>query len=239
MKELLEQKKVLLLIGGMVIIVLIVLGAVSLGRSGVSSNQGTGDEVTTIEAKGQNGDDRLVIHSDGRVEVHRGGKMFSEFWTRGKTSALFAYYNDFYAQGAEITNGKATFTYSDDELIDAVIDETTGSNNGGSGGGTGGSGPGQDIDDLFNTPTPAPTSTGRATRRTPTPTPTTPEKEPWCLYWRLSYCVIAYKTPSPSGPSATPAANILPPNCPENTLTGRTVIGNELCLPSPTPSPTP
>lgn len=238
MKDLWEQKK-FLLIGGGVILVLLVLGLISLGGSGLISNQTEDGELATIEAQKNGSSEKLIIHSDGRVEVHKDGQIFSGFWARGKTSALFAYYNDFYAEGAEVLNGKATFTYDEDELIGAIVDETTSGGSGGSGGNSG-AGPGQDIDDLFNTPAPAPTgSGGSAGTGTLTPTPTPVSGTPWCLYWRLSYCVIAYQTPVPSGASPTPAANILPPTCPENTLTGRTVIGNELCFSSPLPSPTP
>lgn len=239
MKEIFENKKVLFFAIGFVVILIILIGALALGGGGLSPIQTENGGLTSIEAQKNGSDDKLVVYSDGRVEVHRGGQVFTDFWAKGKTTALFAYYNDFYSESGEINGQKASFTYDDDELIRSIIEGTVGGG-GNNTGGNGSSNPGQDIDDLFNTPSPSsPGSSGSGRTPRPSPTPTTPEKEPWCLYWRLSYCVIAYQTPGPSGSSPTPGANILPPTCPENTLTGRTVIGDELCFTTPTPLPTP
>lgn len=222
-----EKKKILYIVAGavgVIVLALVVLG----GAGGTLPNLADITQSQSVSAQKSGSADKLVVHRDGRVEVHKNGQVFTDYWATGKTDAYFSYYDDQYG-------GSPSTTYDSDELIDSIINETSG---GTSGGGNGDDEvPGNDIEDLFNTPTP--TAGGQGGSSTPNPTSSTsPEDEPWCLYWRLSYCVIAYQTPAPSGVTSTPGPNILPPECPENQITGKTVIGDELCFTTPTPSPT-
>ncbi len=221
MKEILENKKVLLAIV-VVLVASVLFGLFSL-KGGTKLLNTEENKISSVEARNKETGDTLIFHKDGRVEITSKNSSLSEYWTKDKIDALFAYYEEVYSGEADIEEGKAMLEFNDDELFDTIIGGNTGGTDTG----------GQDISDLFNTPTPVPSSSPSSTGgSTPAPTGTpSPEGQPWCLYWRLSYCVIAYQTPSPStGSSPVPGANILPPTCPENKLTGRTVIGNELCF---------
>jgi hypothetical protein len=214
-----------LAIGLLVLVILVAKGGEEAAKRDIAS--------ATIQKDGNT----LIINSDGTVTYETESGVYEDFWDADKTSAFFAYIDSNYSGTGEIivggqnyisvngSTGTTTYALGDDELIDTVEDETSGEGSGGDGGsgGSGGSG-GQ-----------------------PTPTPTVgqggsggggsgggPDSE--CLYWRLSYCVRP-RTPSPT-PSSTPVTvEIREPNCEANTQTGRTVIGNDLCLPTPSPTP--
>lgn len=224
--EILKEKKGVLIIVGL--LTAVVLAAVLLANTGSIKVDNIGNKQSKIEAQKNGSDDKLIVYRDGRVEVYKDGNSFTDYWSSDKVSAYYRYLSE--AHSAELDDdGNGTVNYDVDELIDSIID-------GSSGGSGGDDDAGQDIDDFFNTPTPNPTGNGNNNNNSPSPTSTTnPGQQPWCLFWRLSYCVIAY-TPPPSG-TPDPEEGILPPDCNENSQTGRTVIGNELCLPSAIPTP--
>jgi len=218
MKDLFNQHKTEIVIGGIAVVAFVGILLFLLQGSGGIFSEVTGSR-TKIEAKNSTNGNSLTVYSDGSVEVSKGSEVYRTYWDKNKVDAFLSYQSSVY--------GNESFSYENDELLDEIINET-------SGGGSQTPDDGQDIADFFNTPTPAPTSSpgGSGGSGGPTPTPD-PGGQPWCLYWRLSYCVILY-TPPPTG-TPGPEEGILPPDCQENLQTGKTVIGNELCVPSPTP----
>lgn len=182
----------------------------------------------------------ISLTQDGRqITVSIDGSVFEngvlvDTWSAEKTRAFFDYYNAQYAsyQGGQTVivfsgpGGESTSSVpAGDELTDIVFGGggTGGGGNGNGGGGTGG---------FFQSgsPTPTPLPYGESS-----PLPSSIPN--WCKHWLLSYCA---DTPAPSStPTPSPAAGPtpLPPDCNNvgNQETGRTVISNELCVPSPTP----
>lgn len=210
---------------------MLILVVIFASRSGAEKRR----EIDSVTA--QKDGNTLTVSRDGHVVYKTSKGVFEDFWDRDKTDAFFAYINKkYFGEGETITggknyiiiNGQTSYLLTDDELIDQVADETSGSSPpgvGGSGGETGGSG-------SESGPTPTPTGGGGSGGNSSDSGGSNSE----CLYWRLSYCV-RLRTPSPT-PSATPVeVYIREPNCEANTQTGRTVIGNELCLPTPSPTP--
>lgn len=223
MKKIGKNRKLVLII--IFIIGILMVTVLWLTSSGSSLFQENDNGTSRIQAN--KGDTSLTVSRDGRVEYRDGDRTFTDFWNADRTRAFFAYYDEVYADGATVEGSRANFTYDDDELLDQITKET------------GGNGNNDDEDDggfseYFNTPNPS----GGGSQSTNTPAPTTnPQEQPWCLYWRLSYCVIAY-TPPPTG---TPVAgeNIRQPDCDENLDTGKTTIGDEQCFTPVTPTPLP
>lgn len=211
-------------------------------RGGVGKNANDISKVTI----NKNGNE-ITIHKNGRVDYSSGSGNYTDYWGQDKISAFFGYFDKNYLVGESdllhagedaVTidvNGE-TKTYvlgSDEEIADAAAEDAqTPDGDSGSGGGGGG----EDIDNYF-TSSPSPTSTpapGGTSSSTSTPTPTPPNGgDPECLYWRLSYCVRK-RTPAPT-PTPAGTAEIRPDDCESNTQTGKTVISNELCIPTPTP----
>lgn len=218
MKNLKKHTKALAIIGGISALV-IVLVLLVLGSSGSSIFQNEND-VAKIQAT--KGDGVLIVGQDGKVEYRKGDTIYTDFWSSDRTKAFFDYYDEVYSGSAQKDGSTASFTYDDDELLDTITDQTENGNNGGSGNG----GDDDDVSEYFNTPGASATPSGTFVS-TPTPNP---QGQPWCLYWRLSYCVILY-TPSPTGTPNPNEEGILPPNCEDNQFTGKTVIGQELCVP--------
>ncbi len=220
-----------LLIGGIIIgVIALVVLVTLLARNGMSKRAAPIEPVESITLKG-NGIS-LQIDGSGNAVWQTSEGTRTELWGRDKTSSLFEYYYANWAQNAEVTNGSATVNVGNDELGNAVLAED------GVGGGGGGNG-GGDVSQYFPTPTPTPAGSGGSGGGSggggngggPS----------WCTHWKLSYCAdpptpAPTTTPTPTpGSSATP----LPPDCndPGNQQTGRTVIGNELCLPTATQTP--
>ena len=180
----------------------------------------------------------LTVRRGGQVTYQFGDDTFNDQWDADKTDAFFDHFENNYLvnESQLVTGGQNSVTVSiggnnvtyilpEDELVDVVIDDTTG------GGGGGGGNP-------TPTPTPYPTAPGQGGTPTPTPSGSSPFSN--CLYWRLSYCVIPITpTPTPSG-TPDPEANVIEAsNCGEY-LDGNlvpTIISNTLCLPTPTPTP--
>lgn len=185
----------------------------------------------------------LTVSKDGSVRYETDRGVFEDFWDSEKVNTFYGYLGGKYTGPGSLVSGgenyiainsgggSTTYELGEDELIDAVEDETAGGGGPPSPTAPAGQGPG-------GGPTPTP-GQGGSGAGFPTPTPYNPGgPDPECLYWRLSYCVRP-RTPSPS-PSATPApVEIREPDCGDNTETGRTVIGNDLCISTPSPTPTP
>lgn len=174
----------------------------------------------------------LTVSSDGSVRYEKDGLLYEDFWDSGKVKTFFDYIDASYTGESQVVSGgqnyisinsgggSSTYIFDEDELIDIIEDETTGDDDGGDTGGGGGGG-------STSTSTPSPTSTGASGGG---------GGSSECLYWRLSYCVRP-RTSTPSPTSTPVTVEIREPNCEDNTQTGKTVIGNELCLPTPTPTP--
>jgi len=232
-----KNKKIIFLTVGISVGIIVVFGLLTVFR--FNTPQKNIDEVSVIK-DGNN----LTVKSDGSVSYVTSNGTYSDYWGTEKTSAFLNYFGDNYLGENDIIrpgqnvvtvviNG-VTYTYvlQDDEIVDAASDDATDPDQAEE--------ENDDGDDEINqyfSPTPFPTSN---TNPTPTPTPYNGGGSPFseCLFWRLSYCVIP-KTPTPS-PTATPSeVQIKQPDCTDNLETGRTVITNELCLPTPTPTVTP
>jgi hypothetical protein len=185
-----------------------------------------------------------IVANGKKVTVFSDGSVFSEgvlvdTWDKEKTDAFFDYYNKRYSKSETgdiaitfVSGGDSHTSYApgSDELTNIIIKNETGGGGGGGGNGSPTPTPG-DIGSYFNSPTPTPLPYD-----SPSPLP---EGIPsWCKHWLLSYCA---DTPAPSySPTPTPVPTgptPLPPDCnnPGNQQTGRTVISNELCVPTPTP----
>ena len=222
MKKFSKDKLIIvaIIIGGLITI----LGIIVFMRSFSANEQEDLSEIEKIEISTSKGG-LLTVHRNGAVEYERDGIFYSDFWDPNKTSAFFSYFGkfflgDYFGSGSNsITiytqNGSESSSYEDDELVDAVEDETAGDDE---------EDPG-DIGGYYGTPTPAPSGSSGGS------------DDDECIYWILSYCVIM-RTSTPT-PTAAPAgeSTALPPSCNvnENQQTGRTIISNELCIPSPLP----
>jgi len=229
------------------IIILVLLTLVLFRSSGSPVQDSAKKDQINISLK--NGDE-LTVFASGEAHFKSGGQEFIEMWSNAKTSAFFSYFQENYLdpadssviEGEEASNtitfvkdGEAvTVPIGDDELIDKVAEDIQ--EGGDTGGGEDDSGDGdEDISDYFGSPTPSASATTY-----PTPTPFAGDEgdeetgvDSECLYWRLSYCVVA-KTPVPTSTPVPPEDSVaLPPDCDDsgNKTTGRTVITNELCLP--------
>ena len=229
---------------------LVVIGAILAGIATLAflaillSGRKSEDKNISAVAIQKNGG-QLIVRRDGSVTYVFGDDSYSDTWDQDKTDAFFKHFEDTYlvAEGEYITGGQnsvtvivngsqSSYVLDDDELVDVVIDDTTGGGGGPGGtGGTGGSGGSGGSGGTGGTSSPG--------GGTSTPGPTMPPygPDPNCLFWRLSYCVRP-RTPTPT-PVQTTTAVIRPPDCTENIQTGRTVISNELCVPTPSPTPTP
>jgi len=178
----------------------------------------------------QNGEQITVFRSGRVVRKAADGTETEEFWSSQKTAAFFDYYWEIYGQGEDVVSisvgGEGGFPINaEDELSDVILDDDSG--DGGGGG----------LDDYFSTPSPTNPGGGGAS-------PTTPpggggggggSTEPECLFWRLSYCVT-FPTPTPAVPTPTPVdTTFFEPTCEDvgNQQTGKTVIGDELCIIEP------
>ncbi len=231
-----QKKNPLLAIGIIVFVVVIIAFVLLFGRGfkGVSNTAKSGI-VGTIVLK-QDGTS-FSLDSTGNAIWSTDGNTRSALWSSDKTNSFFAYYDSNWASKATIVAGSATVNGSNDELAKAVIDEGSG------GGGTGGG----DIGQYFGTPTPTPTGSGSGGGGAGGGTGDSGGDNgapSWCKHWRLSYCSDPppdTTIPSPTSTPITGQATPLPPDCNNagNQQTGRTVIGNELCLTSPTPVATP
>lgn len=218
-------------------VVAMVLGVVVIGVLLSARGGGAGNSVdkVTVQKDGKT----LTVNRDGHVSYEDNGNTYEDVWSEEKTSAFFSYFSKNYsgegdlvtggANSVTISSGSGSTTYvlsPGDEITDAAANDVV---SGGGGGGGGGGG----ISDIINnspTPSPAPTSTSGGVVNPGGP-------DPECLYWKLSYCVRK-RTPAPT-PVPTSSPDIRQPDCSANTQTGKTVIGNDLCLPTPSPTPTP
>jgi len=220
-----KNKKIVYVAISVVVSAFVILGFIALSRNSEIAIPNI--DSVTIQKDGN----KLVVNADGTVRYETSEGVFEDFWSSDKTNAFFKHFepnltgeSDLITGGQNYltinSNGQSyTYVLGEDELVDIVEDETSGG--GGGTGGGGGSGGGSSP-----TSTPAGGSGGGGGGGGLGD----------CLYWRLSYCVRP-RTPTPS-PTTTPVSvEIREPNCDVNTQTGRTVIGNDLCLPSPTPTP--
>lgn len=219
--------------------VIALLGVFLLRGSNISQEPETDkrESVTVI----QNGEKITVFRSGRVVRTRADGSQVEEFWSSEKTAAFFDYYWETYGLGGDLENitvgGEGGLEIDPgDELSDIIFaDDEDGEGDDGGGGGSQGDG---GLDDYF--PSPSPTNPGGDY----TPPPGGGEdgdgegggsEEPECLFWRLSYCVI-FPTPTPAVPTPTPPGVIFyEPTCEDvgNQQTGKTVIGDELCISEP------
>lgn len=193
------------------------------------------ESVTVI----QNGEQITVFKSGRVVRTLADGTQVEEFWSSEKTAAFFDYYWENYSLGEDVENitvggEDGVELHPTDELSDIIFDED---NNGDVGGGGGDEGGG--LDDYF----PSPSPTNSASVYTPPPGGSSGggdsgsgyEEPEECLFWRLSYCVT-FPTPTPVVPTPTPQDVVFyEPTCEDvgNQQTGKTVIGDELCVTEP------
>lgn len=171
---------------------------------------------------------QFSLDSSGHAVWGEGEGTKSELWSSQKTRSFFEYYYDNWAATATVSGGTAYVTTNGSDELANVI--TTGGGGGGGGGNGGG-----DISQFFATPTPVPNSGAGGDP----PTGGNNGGPSWCIHWRLSYCADGppdTSTPAPT-PQPTSGPTPLPPDCNNtgNQQTGRTVISNDLCLPTPTP----
>lgn len=234
-----QKKNPLIALGislGVIVLVILVLLVMRNFKVGTGSSSASNVGTIVLKKDGTS----FSVDASGNAIWTTNGVTTSALWSASKTGSFFAYYNANWASGANIENGTATVNAGSDELASAVISE----GNGSGGGGGGGSGGGGDLSQYFGSPTPTPSGgsggsgggSGGGGGNNGGPS--------WCLHWRLSYCADPPPDTSTPIPTATPIpgqATPLPPDCndPGNQQTGRTVIGNELCLPNPTPTATP
>ncbi len=174
------------------------------------------------------GGEKITVFRSGRVvRTLADGTEVEEFWSSEKTAAFFAYYYETYGQSMEVPNitvGEGGLPVDDrDELSEVIFDDSPGS---GGGGGTGG------LDDYFNTPSPTTPGSGGSGGSGGDGSGGGSAGEPECLFWRLSYCVT-FPTPTPAVPTPMPEDVVFfEPTCEDirNRETGKTVIGDELCV---------
>ena len=179
----------------------------------------------------------LTVSADGTARLESKDGISDAFWSKDKVNAFLSYFGTKDSESGElitggenyitISTGSGSNTYplndDDDEFVDVVNDDVS---SGGGGGGGGG------IGDIIggHSPTPLPTGTNAGGGGGGGGDTT-------CLYWTLSFCV-RLRTPTPSPVATTTTVEIREPSCDANTQTGKTVIGNDLCLPTPSPTPT-
>lgn len=231
-----KNKKPLLMIGAVVIgigtLLLIVALVASRPKSGSADRK-----IASVVV--QNNGNTLEVEADGRVSFMKDGKTYEDYWDSDKVATFFEYLDGRYVGEGELvtggqnyivisgSGGTSTYVLDDDELVDAVEEETE--TGGGGGGETDGGGSTEGSGGGGSTPTVGPTTS-------PSGGGVPNGIDPECLYWRLSYCVRK-RTPTPV-PSATPlTVEIREPDCGANTQTGKTVIGNDLCISTPSPTP--
>ncbi len=213
-----QGSKLLILVAVLVgVVILFVLLLARRPEKVASKPEITTDSITLEKEGGMS----ITFGKSGVVDF---GGGFSEVWRAEDKSTLFDYIKAKLAKGEYslngglykiVINGVAYYFDANDEVINAVFDE----------GETGGSSVG-DFFDFRITPTPTSKAGGGGGSGG-----SGGGGVDNCPFWRLSYCVYP---PSPT-PTRAPATGILPPECGANLKTGRTVITDELCLPSPTP----
>lgn len=227
-----KKRLVLTFFVSIVVISFILLAFMMASRGEVAR-----ESIDRVSIKKDGGE--LIVNKNGFVRYEKDGQVFEDEWSEHKTNTFFNYIENNYAGESQIIAGGQNFItinkqtqnfeyeLGEDELIDIVEDETTGSggqgngNDGGDENGNGGNtGGGNNAGGNSNDGGGGGGSNGGGN-------PGGQE----CLYWRISYCVRA-RTPTPAPSEAPPEVEIRQPNCEENTQTGRTVIGNELCLPA-------
>lgn len=220
------KKNTIIAISILVAVGVVVLAFVIFPRNGVEEARRI--DSVTIQKEGNT----LTVSREGMVRYETGDAVYEDFWEKDKVDTFFGYINSKYAGEGELITGRESYItigsgggttvyiLGDDELVDAVENET----GGGGGSPSPTAPPGQSGGDGSPSPTAPPGQEGESSGSSE------------CLYWRLSYCVRP-RTPTPTPSSAPAEGEIREPDCDVNTQTGRTVIGNELCLPTPSPTP--
>lgn len=221
-------KKQYLVLGLVVVFVVIVIIILAVMNRNVSKKARETDPSKISKVTYQENGTTLTIGRDGQVELKNRHRVSFQSWSKDKIDIFFSYLGENYLNQGSFGSGDDLVIYingqsygvdldDDEEIIDVIIDDVGGGDGGGD------DGDGEDISDYFSPPTPAPTST---------PPGDGDDGDPECLYWKLSYCV---RQPSPTPVPTSPPAEggVLPPECWENTFTGRTVITNELCVQEP------
>lgn len=185
----------------------------------------------------------LIVDSTGSVTLtNSSGVKYSDLWSRDKVNEFLLYLRAQYkAEYGSIVDSLTT-----DELLSLIEEQIE--NSSATPTPTGG------VSEYFGTatPTPSPTPGGGSTGGGGGGTGGSGgsggggggggwQSPSWCRVWKLSYCADVI-TPSPAQtatptPTSTAVATPLPPDCshPGNQITGKTVIGGELCIPLPTP----
>lgn len=190
------------------------------------SGRGISEQDSISSAIIQKDGAEITIGSDGSVWYMRDDESLSENWSEAKLRAFWEYLNREYmddepvltASGKNsvtINVGNNKYTYvldDDDELVDAI------------------------EDDIVNPPSPE-DDPGGSEGSTPPPgggsgggTGGGGGGNSECLFWRISYCV-RLRTPVPTAtPGPQVQVDIREPDCQYNQDTGKTVLGDELCI---------
>ena len=194
--------------GGLIIMGLLMVFLVITAGRGLGETEDDGTKTIKV----RDGEVEITVSSDGSYKIINSGESSEGFWSKGKALAFLDYFYDKYGENSE-------YLVSGDELVQAAV-------SGGSSGGEDGGDIGQYFDDGDGDGSGG--GPGGGPGSTPTPAPGGGSDE--CLYWRLSYCV---RRPAPT-PTPSPSGEIVAfePTCGDqrNLTTGRTVIGNELCV---------
>lgn len=198
----------------------------------------TADEISLVKSGNE-----LKVDRSGLVTYKTSDGTFSDFWNKEKTDAFFNYFENNYTGESQtlytssdqvvISRGGVNYTYSssNDELTDAAIEDSQTPDTNPEDNNTG-----DGVTQYFS-PTPTPQASGQPTQ-TPVPTSTSSGGfSDTCLFWKLSYCVIA-RTPTPV-PTTTatpdPNANVIQVNnCGEYISEGNNtpvIISNTVCIP--------
>jgi hypothetical protein len=227
------------------IVVFLMIGLLLyLGLRGGSSSKpeqkvDTGS-VVTVKSDSVN----LSLDGNNNLSIKTPTDLFTGEWTGEKTSAFLAYLlengSTTFIQGGYVVtvtvDGVTTTLYfsDNDELIQTIIDDTSGDDDSDSDGDNGG----DDIGEIFgSTPTPTPAAT---TVATPTPTddgddvggPGEDYGHPECALWRLSYCADPLPTPTATPTQPVEDGVFLESYCDAwNELgIGSTIITNTVCV---------
>lgn len=234
-----DKKLILIILGLVSAFVFLTLFIVNI-RSGSQSQQATQKVGVTLPTG-----EKMSLDSTGQfVYKSQSGDSYSALWSRDQVGEFINYLRERYSASW----GDDIQVLSDDELFLLIASGIVSL-----GEAPAGQSPtATTISQVFSTPTPNPTGGSGSTPPSGGGSGGSSgggqgsggvgqgggggwQAPSWCRIWKLSYCADAI-TPSPGptqSPTPTGLATPLPPLCtnPGNQTTGRTVIGNELCIP--------
>lgn len=219
-------------VGFVVLLAVVLLTRTVLNNTSTSSQ--ASDKVVVEDSKTGR---KATFSRDGYVYfVDEDGNEYAVAWGNEKISSFFDYITSNWKTSESgylvSLNGQEGGISADDELIQTVLDELSGSDDDDSGSGGGG------LSDLFSSPTPASSGSGSTGgggsgdtggsggSTLPPPAPS------WCKHWKLSYCADPiYRSPSPTPLSSFPPEVIQAKDCDEwnAQVDTKTVISNFSC----------